>query len=155
MGVQEINHFLAISDQIGTSGQPTRGQFEDIKIAGYEVVVNLAMPDSENAIPEEGSLVTSKGMRYVHIPVVWQEPTLDDLSFFRDTMDSHTERKVFVHCVVNMRVSAFTFLYRVISLKVDPVEAKARMAEIWEPQGVWEMFVDEALQEHGVDYFDL
>jgi hypothetical protein len=39
-------------------------------------VINLAMPNSENAIPEEGYIVTARSMTYVHIPVPFDAPML-------------------------------------------------------------------------------
>jgi hypothetical protein len=54
-----------------------------------------------------------------------------------------------------MRASAFTFLYRIIHQGVDPSEARRAMQEIWDPNAVWEQFIDEMLQPHGVDYFDI
>jgi protein tyrosine phosphatase (PTP) superfamily phosphohydrolase (DUF442 family) len=52
-------NFHQSTEQIATSGQPDRRQFHWIADEGYEVVINLAMHDSSEAIPEEGSLVAS------------------------------------------------------------------------------------------------
>ena len=48
-----ILNFHRIAETIGTAGQPTRTQFEDVKNADFAVVVNLAMPDSPNALADE------------------------------------------------------------------------------------------------------
>ena len=45
-------------------------------------MINLALPMSDHAIPDEGSVVTGLGMRYVHIPVHFANPTVDDLRSF-------------------------------------------------------------------------
>jgi hypothetical protein len=42
-----ILHFLPISARIGTAGQPTAAQFALIREAGYDVVINLALPTSD------------------------------------------------------------------------------------------------------------
>ena len=52
-------------------------------------------------------------MEYVHIPVVWSL-THKDLTRFFAALEEHRGRKVFVHCLLNMRVTAFVFLYRVL-----------------------------------------
>ena len=52
-----ILHFRAISPRLGTAGQPTAAQFAMIRQAGYDVVVNLALPTSDNALANEGGLV--------------------------------------------------------------------------------------------------
>ena len=49
----------------------------------------------------------------MHIPVVWTSPQVSDWEQFADLLNAN-HRRIHVHCVVNMRVSAFTFLYRVI-----------------------------------------
>ena len=150
-----INNFVPVTNTLGTSGQPTPEQFADIKNAGYDIVINLAMPSSENAISNEGELVTRQDMKYVHIPVKWDHPKRSDYDCFAGILNANPDTKIYAHCVVNMRVSAFTFLYRIIHQNIDPSEAKRVMAEIWEPHGVWEEFVDEILQNHNVDYFDI
>ena len=80
---------------------------------GYEVLINLALLDSPGALPNEGTLVTVLGLQYFHIPVVWESPQPSDLDQFFKTMQRNQNRKVFVHCVLNMRVSVFVFLYRI------------------------------------------
>lgn len=148
--VEKILSYLRISEAIGTAGQPTAEQFGDIKAAGYEVVVNLAMPDSPNALPNESELVAEQGMAYVHIPVVWEYPTAKDLEQFFAVMDEHRDKKVLVHCVVNKRVSSFIFLYRVIRQGVPPEDAREALLRIWEPNAVWQSFMDDSLARHEI-----
>ena len=154
MSLDEIDNFIRVDDRLGTSGQPLASQFQSIGDAGYETLINLAMPDSKGAVPNEGEIVTSLGMTYVHIPVAWDAPKVSDWKQFADLLNA-SERKTHAHCVVNMRVSAFTFLYRIIHQDVDPAEAKELMSRIWSPNGIWEEFVDEILREHDVDYFSI
>lgn len=149
--VRRILNFREISDSMGTAGQPTAAQLADIRDAGYEVVINLAMPDSTNALPNEGELVAGLGMDYVHIPVVWEEPTGEDLERFFETLDEYQGRKVFVHCALNWRVSAFVFLLRVIKLG-DPVQpALQALHEVWQPNPTWQQFISDSLESHGFD----
>ncbi|MBN1584257.1 MAG: protein tyrosine phosphatase family protein, partial [Anaerolineae bacterium] len=131
-------------------GQPTAEQLAAIRDAGYKVVVNLAMPDSDDALPGEADLVRELGMSYKPIPVVWTEPTLDDLKAFFETMDRQQGNKVFVHCIKNYRVSAFVFLYRVIRLGVPLRTARKAMLDVWQPNHIWQRFVDEALAKYGM-----
>jgi protein tyrosine phosphatase (PTP) superfamily phosphohydrolase (DUF442 family) len=152
--LSHITNFIEVTETLGTAGQPKAEQFADIKKAGYDTVINLAMP-GEKALPEEGTLVSREGMVYVHIPVKWDAPQKADFDLFAKILNAHQGRRVFAHCVVNMRVSAFTFLYRIIHQGVDPSEAKKTMQQIWNPHGVWEELVDEILRDHGIDYFDI
>jgi protein tyrosine phosphatase (PTP) superfamily phosphohydrolase (DUF442 family) len=146
-----IQNFQAVSDLLGTSGQPTPDQFAAIREAGYEVVVNLSMPDSPDAVPDESERITALGMEYIAIPVAWDRPNLDDLEQFFAAMERCQGRKVFVHCARNMRVSAFVFLYRVLRLDA-PVEAAWReVLRIWEPNPVWQSFIWTALHPGNPD----
>jgi protein tyrosine phosphatase (PTP) superfamily phosphohydrolase (DUF442 family) len=147
--IDDMCNFLSLG-RIGTAGQPTGAQFAAIKAAGYRVVVNLALPTSTNALPDEAKRVTALGMTYVHIPVIWESPTLQDLDEFFAVMERYRQEKVFVHCALNMRVSAFIFLYRVIRLGVPPDEARGALLQIWQPDDVWRRFVDQALSHYGV-----
>ena len=143
-----IKNFLVVTDDLGTAGQPIVEQFADIAEAGYEVVINI---DSATAVPNEDEIVTSKGLQFIHIPVIWSAPKQSDLDLFFDAMDMLKGKKVFVHCAANMRVSAFVYLYRISRLGVDSTEAKQKMNLLWEPKGVWEGFVDEAIARLGIE----
>ena len=144
--LENIVNYLQVSDSVGTAGQPKSEQFADIKDAGYEVIVNLATATSSSALPNERDLVTAQGMTYVHIPVVWESPTTQDLEQFFEVMGQNQDKKVFVHCAMNMRVSSFVFLYRVKRQSVPVEAARQALLKIWEPNEVWRRFIDDALQ---------
>ena len=140
-----IYNILPLADDLGTSGQPTSAQFVAIKEAGYEVVINLATGKTPRDLPNEADVVAAQGMEYIHIPVVWDNPTEADLAHFFEAMDATQHKKRFVHCIANMRVSAFVFLYRVLRQGRPMEEARATMAKIWEPNPIWHKFIDDAL----------
>jgi protein tyrosine phosphatase (PTP) superfamily phosphohydrolase (DUF442 family) len=143
--IHGIINFLQISPNLGTAGQPRRDQFAEIKAAGYEVVINLALSTSTDALLNEQDLVTGLGMDYIHIPVVWEEPTARDLERFLEVMTQNQARKVFVHCALNMRVSVFIFLYRVLHLGVPVEIARQAMLQIWVPNHTWQTFIEDRL----------
>ena len=91
-----VTNFVQLTEEVGTAGQPTAEQFADIAAAGYTTVINLAMPDSDNAIAEEGSLVTSAGMRYIHLPIDFAAPTAAHARTFIRLMQALDGDKVFV-----------------------------------------------------------
>jgi protein tyrosine phosphatase (PTP) superfamily phosphohydrolase (DUF442 family) len=133
--LKRIRNFVRLSDRIGTSGQPAEEQFALIRDAGFEVVINL-LP-SEREVANEGQIVALLGMDYANIPVIWGAPTVESVGIFFAVMDAMASRKVFVHCAVNMRVSAFMYLYRTLRLGEDEEEAEADLHDIWVPDGVW------------------
>ena len=146
--LNDIQGFLEISDRLGTAGQPHRDQFALLPDAGYQAVINLAMPDSWDAVADEGQIVANLSMEYIPIPVVWESPQLEDLHHFFAAMDRLEDKKVFVHCARNMRVSAFVYLYRVLRLGETQPAALADLHLIWQPNPVWQGFIDQALQSY-------
>ncbi|MBD2316571.1 protein tyrosine phosphatase family protein [Pseudanabaena sp. FACHB-1050] len=141
----EILNFLQISGKLATAGQPTVKQFRAIADAGYETVINLALPTSDGAITNEAQLVQALGMEYVAIPVNWESPTMTDLDKFLQTMEQRQQQKIFVHCAKNMRVSAFVYLYRRLHLNCDDEQAIADLHKIWQPNETWQKFIDTKL----------
>jgi uncharacterized protein (TIGR01244 family) len=167
--VQHIFNFLPISEKLATSGQPTSEQFTALRAHGYEVVINLAPDNASNAIANEAQVVSAQGMDYVHIPVDWQAPQLEDLQKFFATLEENRGRKTLVHCAMNLRVSSFVYLYRVLRESVPEPEAAVPLNEMWgrvaaraqgqpadsvvvatanmfyQPDGTWRRFIDQAL----------
>jgi protein tyrosine phosphatase (PTP) superfamily phosphohydrolase (DUF442 family) len=143
--IEHIQSFLEISPELLTAGQPFIEQLQAIKDAGCEVVVNLATPESPDAIPDEAGRVNALGLEYIAIPVVWDAPRTEDLQTYFEALQRNRGRKVFVHCARNMRVSAFTYLYRMLILGSDPDECRADMHRIWEPNPTWAAFIDASL----------
>jgi len=144
--LEAIINYLPISGTLGSGGQPAPEQFAELRAAGYEVIINLAMPDSTNALPNEAALATAQGMTYIHIPVVWKSPTQQDLERFFAVMDAHRGRQIFVHCAMNMRASAFIYLYRLLRLNVPQEQALTTMQTIWDPNPTWQHFIDRMLE---------
>src|SRR6187402_2912229 len=95
--LKEIHAFYAVGDRLGTAGQPTEEQFPAIRDAGFEIVINLALPISDRAIADEGRIVTGLGMSYVHIPVDFEAPSAPAFRTFCRVMDAFHDRRVFIH----------------------------------------------------------
>ena len=136
-------------DKLVSSAQPAKADFEQIKKRGFEMVVNLAPPQSMGSIENEGGLVATLGLRYVNIPVDWEKPTLDEFRFFSGVIKAGAGKSILVHCQANMRASAFTFLYRVIHDNAAVNEALPKLTGIWAPNKVWKKFIEETLQAYG------
>ena len=144
--LSDIYSFRALGERLGTAGQPTEDQFRSIREAGFEAVINLALPTSDNALAHEGSIVAGLGMAYIHIPVDFKAPTPQDFRAFCRVMAAFDDRPVFVHCAANMRVSAFVFLYRVLQQRVAITDAEKDLRAIWQPDEVWNRFIQNQLE---------
>lgn len=144
--IAAIPNFFQISETIATAGQPTAAQMAVIQAAGYRVVVNLALPSSTNALPNEQALVEAQGMTYISIPVLWEEPTLVDVQQFFGVMQAHAEQPMFIHCAMNMRVSAFMYLYRRLCEGMDETIAQRDLHAIWTPNDRWQVFIAKVVE---------
>jgi len=68
-------------------------------------------------------------------------PQPDDLRRFVDAMDASQDKKVFVHCAANYRVSSFVALYGEARLGWSPEQGDAHIRRIWEPNETWMRFI--------------
>lgn len=142
-----ITNLTVLNDSLWSAGQPTRAELAEVAQAGFNVVINLALATSDNAIADEAEVAQSLGMEYIHIPVVWDAPRPDNLQKFMDAMDTHADEKVFVHCAMNYRASAFVALWRVLRQGWEEAEAFTVQKTVWNlsEYPVWEKFVREQL----------
>jgi len=145
-------NFVKVSNRIDTSGQPSKELLENFADKNYDLVINLAPPLSKGSILEEGGLISQTGVKYVNIPVDWNNPTEEDFNFFSDVLNAKGQNKILVHCQINMRGSLFTFLYRVVHEKIDPELAHEKMTLVWEPTEQWLTFAQDILDINKIHY---
>jgi protein tyrosine phosphatase (PTP) superfamily phosphohydrolase (DUF442 family) len=137
----KVKNYLEISPELSSSGQPAPKDFELIAEHGYQVVINLSMPDSQSALTDEGYLVTSTGMTYIHIPVPFDSPDLSHLHAFSSAMDAFSAKKVWVHCALNYRASAFLYLYSRLVKRKSKADSARYIYPHWEPNDTWSSFI--------------
>ena len=145
---QEIINYVAYSESLASSGQPTQAQLEAISRVGLERVIYLAFADHETSLSGEDRMVRDLGMQFVHIPVVWSAPTVADYELFAAVMRQSEGVNTLVHCQVNWRASSFVFLYRVIVLGVPMNDAVLALNSIWIPSDGWREFIVAVLKAH-------
>ncbi|MGI9258284.1 MAG: protein tyrosine phosphatase family protein [Gammaproteobacteria bacterium] len=146
-----VNHVI-VHEKLHTAGQPDATQLSTLTDRGFGLVINLAPPSAQNAVHNEGQLVTEHGITYVNIPVVWQNPSYDDFALFSAVMEEAGERQVLVHCMVNARASMFTFLYQAVHVGVPVDEAYDVVEQVWTPEEAeqWVEFGNMVLERHEV-----
>jgi protein tyrosine phosphatase (PTP) superfamily phosphohydrolase (DUF442 family) len=142
-----VKNYLEISPQLSSSGQPAPEDFELIAERGYQVVINLSMPDSKSALTNEGYLVTSTGMIYIHIPVPFDCPELSHFHAFSRAMDALSANKVWVHCALNYRASAFLYLYSRLVKGESKADSARYIYPDWEPNDTWSGFIEKCEAE--------
>ncbi len=148
--VNEIINYRQYSDSFASSGQPDEAQLQALKAAGFDRVVYIAWTDHEKSLPNEDRLVRSLGMEYLHIPVEWDRPTKSDFYMFAGAMQMAPARKTLLHCQINARATAFSFLYRVIFEDVSVAEAKRDMNSVWAPNETWRELIFDVLGDRGI-----
>jgi uncharacterized protein (TIGR01244 family) len=109
-----IPHFLKLTAQVWTGGQPWDEHLSKLKEAGIKVVINLR-PQDEHDGAKEAAKVKELGMTYFNIPVVFNAPDeLDADDFLKLTDEQLKNGPVFIHCAVGARVGAFWMIRRVL-----------------------------------------
>ena len=99
---------------------------------GVRHVINLAMDDHPEALANEAGLMEAAGLRYTHIPVPFDAPTLEHYRAFATALEESGE-PVHVHCIMNWRVSAFLCRYNREHGMADD-GAKVLMHLVWQPE---------------------
>jgi len=141
-----VPRFIPLTQNLATAGQPSQEQLAAIAKAGFEVLINLGLHDDPDySLPDEAGSARALGLAYVHIPVQFASPRLEDLAQFSAAMAKVDGRRVFVHCRHNKRVPVFVALDRVLRQRWNREEAFAVMRETWSPNARWQDFIDEAL----------
>ena len=142
----DIRNFLRLSDRITTSGRLQPGDPERLAAAGVRHVINLAMPDHPEALPDADAAMAEAGLRYTHIPVPFDAPEEAHYRRFLAALEAD-EEPVHVHCIMNWRVSAFLYRWN-RERGMDEAEARRQMEAIWSPESndhpaapVWAAFV--------------
>ena len=136
--MHDIRNFVQLTDNYGTAGQPGADQFAMIADNGYRHVINIAMPDHPDAIANEGKLVSALGMNYIHIPVPFDNPGPPQLRLFCKLLDGIGDEKVFIHCIMNYRVSAFMYHYLSKVKGLPEQQARSEMFQKWDMEPVWQ-----------------
>jgi len=139
--MKNILNYIKVNKQISTAGQPTKKQFKAIAKEGFDVVINLAM-HNKGALPKEDKIVSKNGMVYIHIPIIWKSPEVDRLELFLKLLETleKENKKVFIHCIMNYRVSVFMHMYK---KRVWKEEGAFFAPDAYKPNKVWKRVLNE------------
>jgi len=136
--MNKILNYVKINELISTSGQPKIEELELIANEGFEVVINLAVPTTSNALENEDKIVSSLNMSYIHIPVDFENPKISDLKLFLNILQALGANKVWIHCAKNYRVSAFMYVYHKYILHTPFEQIDLSIFDKWQPSLVWQ-----------------
>ncbi len=145
--MNKILNYIKVNELIYTSGQPKIEELELIANEGFEVVINLAMPTTSNALENEDRIVASLNMTYIHIPVDFENPKVSDLKLFLNILQALGANKVWIHCAKNYRVSAFMYVYHKYILHTPFEEINLSIFEKWQPSLAWQELMKIQLED--------
>lgn len=145
--MEKILNYIKINENISTSGQPLEEEFMKIKNQGFEVVINLSLYDSPNTIKDEDKTVTSLGLSYFHIPVDFDNPQVFHAKLFLNILSSLEDKKVWIHCTKNYRVTAFMYLYHKHILNTPFEEINLSIFDEWAPSKKWQELMKVSIEE--------
>lgn len=149
MALEDIFNFIKLEDGTGLAGMPSIEQCQDVAKAGFQSVINLAPEDADGALSDEAKIWSSLGITYKNIPVPWIAPNRSHFEEFVSKMQELDDRKVFIHCQANYRVTVFYALYAAEHLGWTHAKAKALIDQIWESRpdykmdDTWKFFVEQ------------
>ncbi len=145
-------NIVVISPRLVTSGQPSADALAELKAQGFDAVIYLAPPSVPDAVRDEQLIVTRQGLTFINIPIRFDNPTETDYETFAAVLGGLGNRKVLVHCQINLRASSMVFLYRTIALKENPRAAYATLSGVWSPNGPWRRLIESQLQKHNIAF---
>ncbi|MCU7829801.1 MAG: protein tyrosine phosphatase family protein [Candidatus Thiodiazotropha sp. (ex Myrtea sp. 'scaly one' KF741663)] len=148
--IESIYNFRQLSPTLATGGQPDERELQAICQAGFELVINLGLGDAPYAIADEQSIIESRGLDYIHLPVSFEAPEIDQFHAFCRIFNIQRERRAFIHCAANKRVSVFMALFHVIEKDWAFTEARNTILSVWEPDAIWQVFIQQVLSTHSV-----
>lgn len=129
----DIACWQRIDKTLTTSGKLVAGDPERLSAIGVRRVINLALANHPEALPDEAGQMAGAGIDYIHIPVPFDAPEEAHYTAFEQAMDGATGQPVHVHCILNWRVSAFVYRWN-RAHSMDEAEARSLMRQHWEPE---------------------
>lgn len=122
-----------LSDSLTTSGHIEPADFDALAALGVRHVINLAMGDHPQVLPDAAERWAARDIGYTHIPVPFDAPKDAHFAAFCAALES-APRPLHVHCIMNWRVSALFYRWHREVAGMDDAEARALMNRQWEPE---------------------
>ena len=129
----DIRAWQRLSERVTTSGSLQEGDPARLADIGVRHVINLAMPDHPEALPDADAAFAAEGIAYTHIPVPFDAPEEAHYDRFVAALEA-AEGPIHVHCIANWRVAAFFYRYNRHTCGLGKAEARAVMERQWWPE---------------------
>lgn len=143
---------VPINSTLLTSGQPSAIELSRLGEQGVQAVIYLAPATVSDAVKNEPDLLNKQGIEFVHIPIPFDAPLESHYEAVATALERLKDKKVLVHCQVNMRASTMVFLYRAIRLSEEPAQAYEAVSKVWKPEGAWKRLISTVLAKHNIAF---
>ncbi len=130
--IKDIFNLRMVSSQYWTAGQPSEEQLGDVAKEGFDLVLNIAPQDPRYSLEDEERTVKSLGMAYRLIPIDFRAPTLEDYDRVEAALLMAKDKRVFIHCAANYRVTTIFGCFAVNHLGWSQAEWDAFIADVWD-----------------------
>ena len=131
---------MKVTENISTSGQPSNEEIVSISKSKFDAIINLGLGQESYSLNNEYDFITSLGIKYIHIPVEFDDPKFNDYNTFESEMKLLKTKNVFIHCTENHRASVFLALYLMREFDWSMSEASTMINKIWQPNECWNEF---------------
>jgi protein tyrosine phosphatase (PTP) superfamily phosphohydrolase (DUF442 family) len=118
-----------------------------VAASGFELVVNLGLLDPRYCLADEAGTVERLGLGYLHVPVDFTAPKVEDFVRFERALTESAGKRTFAHCAANYRVSCFVALYGERHLGWSNERALAHVHTVWAPDATWRTFMETVRSE--------
>jgi len=146
--VENIRGFIQVEEDLFCSGQPTEAELGLVQQSGVRLVINLAMQDSDFALPDERAVVEGLGMEFLHIAVPFSAPTLEHFLRFEGALLARRGQRALAHCALNWRASSFVALFAERRLGWTRDRADLLRRSLWCPNETWDAWARELRTYH-------
>jgi uncharacterized protein (TIGR01244 family) len=143
---EDITAWQRIDGEVTTSGRIVATDVARLAALGVRHVINLALLDGEGALADEAAQMTEAGLAYSHVPVPFDAPDDTHFAAFVAAYNA-AARPLHVHCIANMRVSAFLYRYHRDHLGMAEADARALMERVWSPDSGQDPLLPAAMLE--------
>ena len=141
--IKDVFNYYNIEGLADTSGQLTESELVLLSKKKYNTVINLAPVSAiEKKIINEKKILESLNINYIHIPVDFKCPKESDFKKFVNSFKQSENKKIWIHCAANMRVSAFMYKYRREVLNMDHNDIVDDLYVLWRPNKTWSNFLN-------------
>ncbi|MCA1662413.1 MAG: protein tyrosine phosphatase family protein [Novosphingobium sp.] len=128
-----IRNFQRLDARTTTSGRIRDDDLDALGAIGVAHVINLALDDHPEALPDEAGKLAARDVGYTHIPVPFGNPSDEHYDEFVAALEAAGDAPVHVHCIMNYRVSAFFYRYHRERRGMSEAQARALLETQWAP----------------------